>query len=279
MPTLSFNEIQDRITIPFEIIPEKLLSWNNSSFTKDLLFKLIVRGSYPELYRNPKLNSSNFYDSYLKTYLDKDVGEIVSVHNKTLFRKFIELLASYTGCEIIYSNIANKLRIDIKTVASWIGVLETSNLVYFLEPYIESSLSKRVIKRSKIYFNDTGLVCFLLKQNDPLTLSKGVTSGHLVETYVINEIIKSYANSDVLSPGFYYYRNRDQNEIDLIMIKNGKLNLIEIKSGVRYGESDIKAFKKLAAPDYEVDLCAVICTASMIYPINKKTYVLPISVI
>ncbi|WP_027119832.1 ATP-binding protein [[Mycoplasma] testudinis] len=279
IPTLTFNEIQNREAKPFEIIPNLLLTRNDSEFTRQKLLERIIRGSYPELYRMPQLDSVRFYESYLKTYLEKDVKEILSVQNKALFKKFLGLLATYSGCELIYANLAKTLNIDIKTVMSWVGILETSNIIYLLQPYFESSLSKRVIKRPKIYFNDTGLACFLLKQNDPVTLSKGIAAGHLIETYVINEIIKSYLNESVLIPNFYYYRDRDQNEIDLIMLKNGSLNLIEIKSGTRFDESDVKAFRKLNSSEYQIDNCAIICTTKIIYPINKKTYVLPVSVI
>ena len=278
MSPLSYNEVIKRKEIPFKVDMDNVFERAEQKITSDNLFELIVKGFYPELYRNSELNINSFYSNYVTTYIDKDVSDIIEVKNKLLFHKLMQLLASLTGEELVYDNLAKQIGVDKKTIMSWIGVLEASNIIYLLQPYYESSLTKRVVKRPKIYFKDTGLACHLAKLGDAKSLAVSNFAGHFVETYVINEIIKSYENTETYAE-FYYYRDNNQNEVDLIIQTNGKLILVEVKSGMNFNNNSIKGFKALENTKYTIDTSCVICLNESVYKINDNVYALPISVI
>lgn len=275
MSPLSYNEIIEREEIPFKVDLDVLMGRSSHKITPKELFDNITRGFYPELYRNPELTSNNFYANYVQTYIDRDVSEIINIKDKLTFHRFMQLLASLTGQELIYNNLAKQLGVDKKTIISWISALETSNIVFLLNPYYEYSLTKRVIKRPKIYFKDTGLAAHLAKLSDSETLMASHFSGQFVETYVVNEIIKSYQNNDI-NASFYYYRDSEQNEIDLIINYKGKLILIEIKSGMSFNASDVKAFKLLEKSNYEIATSCLISLNDSIYKIEENVYLIPI---
>lgn len=278
MSPLSFNEIIGREDIPFEVDINKVVSGRYHNMTIDKLFEQITKGFYPELYRNPDLDKDSFYSNYVATYIDRDVSELIDVKNKLSFHKLMQLLASLTGEELIYDNIAKHIGVDKKTIMNWISVLEASNIIYLLQPYFETSLTKRVVKRPKIYFRDTGLACYLAKLSDAKNLSVSHFSGHFVETYVINEIIKTYENTNSHAE-FYYYRDNEQNEIDLIIQRNGQLSFIEIKSGMKFSKSDVRAFKKIEKSKYAIGASAIICLTESVYKIDENVYALPITTI
>ena len=278
MSPLSFNEIIKRDEIPFTVKVNKAEERCSYQMTIDNLFEQITKGFYPELYRNPDLDKDTFYSNYVATYIDRDVSELIDVKNKLSFHKLMQLLASLTGEELIYDKIAKYIGVDKKTIINWISVLETSNIIYLLQPYFETSLTKRIIKRPKIYFRDTGLACYLAKLSDAKNLSVSHFSGHFVETYVINEIIKTYENTNTHAE-FYYYRDNEQNEIDLIIQRRGELLFIEIKSGMKFSKGDIKAFNKFDKSKYKIGESAVICLTQSVYKIDDNAYVLPISTI
>ena len=278
MSPLSYNETIGRDEIPFRVNLDILFDRIEPKISSDRIFEIITKGFYPELYRNNSLNATKYYSNYVSTYIDKDVSEIVNVKNKLLFHKLMQLLASLTGEELVYDNLAKQLGVDKKTIINWISVLEASNIIYLLQPYYESSLTKRVVKRPKIYFKDTGLACYLAKLGDPESLSVSHFSGHFIETYVVNEIIKSYENTETYAE-FYYYRDNEQNEVDLIIQSNGELTLIEIKSGMNFNNSSVKGFKALENSKYKISKSCVICLNNSIYKINDNVYALPISVI
>ncbi len=243
------------------------------------LYQRICRGFYPELYDKKSLKSDLFYASYVQTYLEQDVAQIVNIKDMTKFTQFITLLASMTGEELIYSALANNLGVKIDTVQSWVSVLVATGIVRLIQPYSENSLFKRVIKRPKIYFCDTGLACYLTKLSNPKTLINSRFNGQFVETYIVNEIIKSYQNNGI-EPAIYYYRDVDQREIDLILIENGKIHCVECKNGVSYSLSDVRNFNIIkSSTKYEFGTSCIICNTDSIYSLDENIYVFPISVI
>lgn len=277
MMSLSRNEIinRDDIVFNFDLKKIQLRAQENPLSVTDL-FDNIVKGFYPELYSNDILVPSKFYADYVETYIERDVSEIINIKDKFAFRRFMELIASLTGEELIYDNIAKVIGVDKKTVISWLSVLIAGDIVYLLEPYNEISITKRIVKRPKLYFSDTGLACYLAKLNSGEILQASNFSGRFVETYIINELKKNYLNNGT-EPNFYYYRDSNMNEIDLVIIDNGKLHRVECKTGISFNNSSVKGFKQLDKTQYQIGSKAIICNTDTIYPLDDGVYVLPLA--
>ena len=279
MSTLSASEIFGQEESKFEINPTKNNKRiSNYKINLDELYKLIVRGMYPELYDKPELSSDSFYANYVATYIERDVSQLINVKDKMKFQNFLEILASLTGQELVYDTIAKAIGVKVDTVQSWISVLAAGEIIYLLQPYNELSIVKRIVKRPKLYFYDTGLACYLARLNNEEVLKKSIFAGRFVETYIVNEIKKSYRNNGIRD-NFYYYRDNNQNEIDLIILDNGELHFVECKSGVSYSKKDVKAFKQLENSEYIKGSSCIVCNTETIYSIDEDVYVLPISAI
>ena len=279
MEPLSMSEIHGVEELPFEIDIERINKRCSSySIDSNDLYNFIVRGFYPELYDNTDLDIGSFYSDYVTTYLDRDVSDLISLKDKQKFINFMAILASLTGQELIYDNLAKEVGIDLKTVQSWISVLVAGNIIHLLEPYYEESVTKRIVKRHKIYFSDTGLACYLARVNSAETLKNSYLKGHMVETYIINEIIKSYKNNRKdTTVSFYYYRTFEKQEIDLLILCDGKLTQVECKSGESFNKSDASMFKLLNKTKYVLTKRAIVCTTHVVYSLGEDSYVLPIS--
>lgn len=279
MSPLSASEIFNKEELKFEINPisnnKRILNFH---IEVNELFKLIVRGMYPELYDNKEISTDSFYSNYVDTYIERDVSQLINIKDKMKFQNFMEILASLTGQELVYDTIAKAVGVKVNTIKSWISVLMTGEIIYLLEPYNELSVVKRIVRRPKIYFNDTGLACYLARLNSDENLKRSAFAGSFFETYVVNEIKKSYRNNGI-KENFYYYRDNNQNEIDLIILENGLLHFIECKVGVSYNRSDIKGFKCLKDSKYQIGLSCIICNTDSIYTIDENAYALPITAI
>lgn len=278
MEPLSLSEISNVEEVPFCIDIEKIIKRTNS-YKLDVgkMYEYIVRGFYPELYKNPELEASTFYADYVATYLERDVSDLINIKDKTKFLDLMTILASLTGQEIAYDNLAKEIGLDKKTIESWISVLIAGNIIHLLSPYNEQSVTKSVIKKNKIYFSDTGLACYLARVNSKDTLINSYLKGHMVETFIVNEIIKSYKNNNDKSASFYFYRTYDQKEIDFIILKNGELMLLECKSGASFNKSDVSSFSFVKNSKYKNERNAIICTTDKIYSIDKNCFVLPVT--
>ena len=280
MPTLSLSEINNRIENPFkvniDIIQDRISKYKLDTIS---IYDYIVKGFYPELYSN-NIDHSIFYSDYVESYIERDVSDLISLKNKHKFIDFMMVLASYTGNILVYENISNAIGVDIKTIQNWVSVLLAGDIIHLLYPYNENSNIKRIIRKPKIYFNDTGLACFLAGINSTSALVSSYLKGNMMETFIINEIIKSYKNNNKdKETSFYYYRNSKKEEIDLIIINDGNISLIECKSGEEYNSSDIKAFDNLNNTRLKLTTGAVICTTKSIYPIKKGVFAIPITAI
>jgi predicted AAA+ superfamily ATPase len=183
-----------------------------------------------------------------------------------------------TGQELVIECISKSLGIRRETINSWISVLLSTKIIYLLEPYNEFSLIKRVIKTPKVYFTDTGLAAYLARLDNVENLEINRFAGAFAETFIINQIMKSYTNSGLDFPAFYY-RDNNQKEIDLILISGGVLHLIEIKDGISYSKKDISAFKVLDSTNFKKSANAIICLTDRPYVLDKNTFALPISAI
>ena len=281
MEPLSLSEINDVEELPFDINIDRIVKrCNHYMIDTPKIYEYIVRGFYPELYDNESLDASSFYADYVSSYLERDVSDFINLKDKSKFINLMTILASLTGQELIYENLAKDIGVDKKTIQSWISVLIAGNIIHLLEPYYEESITKRVIKRPKVYFSDTGLACYLARVNSAETLKNSYLKGHMVETFIINEIIKSYTNNRKKdSVSFYYYRTFDKQEIDLIILFDGKLSLIECKSGEQYQKSDVKNFRLLKDTRFALGGMAIICTTKVIYSLGDGYFALPITAI
>ena len=246
----------------------------------DDIWEIIHRGSYPELYVNTGRDWVDFYQSYVRTYLERDVNSLIRAGSYLTFVKFMTAVAARTGQVLNYSNVASETGVAETTIKDWISILEKSGIVYLLKPYTSSSLA-RAIKTPKIYFRDTGLCCYLTRWLTPETLKNGAMAGAMFETFVINEILKSYSNEG-LDYDFevFYYNGKDKKkrkengrtvtvdgEIDLIISENGMLYPIDIKMTASPKADMASEFDVLdGVPDKKRGTGAIIC----MYP--RKLY-------
>ena len=277
MSPLTLNEIIGRAETPFVVdIEESIKRSSEYSINPMEFFRRLVRGTYPELEVEQELTTQEFYSDYVDTYIDRDVCEIINIRNKEKFHSFMQLVASLTGQELSYERIASDVGIDGKTVKEWISVLIAGDIIHLLQPYSDRSVSKRIVKRPKLYFWDTGLACHLARVLDAESLLAGYLKGPMVETFIVNELIKSYRNAKMESP-FYYYRDSNNVEVDLVLVRSGKISLIECKSGIEFGWNDIKTMVKGIPSQYPMGGKCIICLTESPYPIKGDVYALPIS--
>ena len=244
--------------------------------TKDI-FHRIWKGSYPAMFSDSDENWKLFYDSYTQTYIERDVKQIIKVSNEMLFINFIRALAARTSQILNYSNIAGEIGINETTARSWLSILQTSGLIYLLQPY-SNNMTSRIIKTPRLYFLDTGLACYLTKWNTSETLENGAFSGAILETYAVSEILKSYWHNGE-SPAIYFYRDKDKREVDIVLEENGKLYPLEVKQKSNPGADDLRNFTALSRFKKEVAPGGALCLAPGYLPLGKRDYAIPISYI
>ena len=276
MQTVSLSEEYGLSERPFSVSPESAFARKKYVNDDIDMFSRIIRGMYPEIVSKKRMTPQRFYSDYVESYIMRDVSELINIRDRQKFRSFMEVIASMTGQVLAYETISKSVGIDQKTVKSWLSVLEAGDIVFMLEPYSDRSVVKRVAKRPKIYMRDTGLACYLAKVPDTMILMSSYLKGPMVETFIINEIMKTHLNMGLDTP-FFYYRDSNDNEIDLLMLYGGKLTMIECKSGSNCGVSDIKAFGTLKS-SLDKDGCIVDLSEEP-YPITKDVYAIPISLI
>lgn len=243
------------------------------------MWERIHRGSMPEMYANNLMDWEQFYSSYVNTYIERDVKQLKSVSNSLAFTQFMTALASRTGELLNMSAIASDIGVSSNTVKNWISILQASNIIYLLQPF-SLNINKRVVKMPKVYFTDTGLVCYLCRWLTPETLMNGAMSGGIYETFVISEIIKSYYNAGK-EPNIYFFRNTDGQEVDLLFYQDNKLYPIEIKKTSTPNLKDVKNFKTLSTffPSLQIDEGGIICNSEQLLPICPNVKVIPVSYI
>lgn len=207
------------------------------------LWSMIHRGSMPALVASSD-DWDTFYSSYVSTYIERDVNQIIKVSDKGDFTRFMIAMAARSGELLNYESVAKDTGTSAKTVKRWINVLETSGLIMLIYPYYNNHL-KRMIKAPKVYFMDTGLMAWLTRWITPDTIKNGAKAGQFFETWVVSEIAKSFLNAGKNLRSIYFYRDADQREIDLI-IENGRtIHPIEIKMSAKINKKMVKAFSLL----------------------------------
>lgn len=292
---LSLREIYD---IPFtkHFVPTQEYLKEREGTIKNYrsnLWEVIHRGSYPELYANPGKEWGDFYQSYVKTYLERDVNKLIKAKNHLTFVKFLTCVAARTGQVINYANIASEVGVSEVTVKEWISILEKSGIIYILKPYTPSVLN-RAIRTPKLYFRDTGLCCYLTRWLTPETLKNGAMAGAMYETFVINEILKSYSNEGLeYDFNVFYYNGKDKKkrkengeeieidgEIDLILQENGILYPIEIKMSASPKADMASEFDVLdGVPDKKRGTGVIICLYDKKLYLRENLVALPLEYI
>ena len=285
---LSMREITGR-TFDTPFLPVSGYIGESDKELKELpqleVWKIIQKGSMPRLYHEDMNEDGNgnmwrrFYGDYVRTYIERDVRALTQVGDETAFMQFMRLLAASTGQMLNYSRIAKEIGKSVDTIKNWVSILKASGIVYLLPPYY-NNFNKRIVKTPKIYFMDTGLASYLTGWYTAEQLQFGAMSGNLFETFVISEIIKSYYNKGYDDFGFSYYRDKDMNEIDLIIECNGVLYPIEIKKTGNPDKQDIKAFAKLENNGLRaVGEGGLICMADSVRYLSPKDRVIPLKYI
>ena len=275
MSPLSLSEICNEPNKPFLPDPLELSKrCQRVTLDEDGILDLIVKGQLPELYDDEGLRGSIFYSSFITTYLDKDVREQIDLKDEEKFYNLLILVAALTGQELNYDNLAKQVGVSATTIKTWISIMIKTGVIFLLQPYYEQSWTKRVVKSPKVYFFDTGIACFLLGIDSKESLSKSFLKGRMFETFVVNEVKKSYENAGDITK-FFYYRDYSQNEVDLVFIKSGVMHCFECKFGKKHDLSDVSAFKELEDTEYEKGKGAIICTADEISALSDKVLIIP----
>lgn len=267
----------DEFSLPFLPIKKYLKSRKSKiNYTEKKLWKHIHRGGYPALWQNKKLDWAKYFESYLRTYLERDVRSLSQVGDLMAFQRFMIILAGRIGGLLNVASVARDADIDVKTAKRWISILEASNIIFLLQPFATNS-AKRVIKAPKLYFWDTGLVCYLTKWHTAEAASVGALAGALFENFVVVEIMKSYMNAGE-EPSVYYFREAGGREIDLLFYMNNTLYPLEIKKTASPNMKDIKNFELLAEyfPTVNVGEGGVLCTYDQLLNLDKKNWVIPL---
>lgn len=261
---------------PFLPTEEYIKTKVQNATETDLLkiYELIWKGSYPKLYPADNDYWAVFYESYMQTYIERDIKALSAVGNELDFVKFMRALAARTGEMLNYSELANDVGVSQPTIKSWLSILQASGLVYILRPYY-NNVSNRFIKTPKVYFMDTGLACYLTGWKTPEVLESGAMSGNMFETYVVSEIIKSYWHNGK-QPDIYYYRDKDKREIDVLLHENGTLYPVEIKKKSNPDKGDIKAFNVIEALKQKRGTGAVVCMAQTHLPLTEDVNIIPV---
>ena len=241
------------------------------------IFERIFNGGMPSI-ATGAIERSNYFSSYINTYIERDVKQLLNVGKTIEFYNFMQYIAVRTAQELNYSTIAKEIGVDSKTIKNWISILESSGIIYLLQPF-SSNLSNRIIKAPKLYFMDTGLCSYLAKYPNPETLEIGALSGAIFETFVVSEIIKNIT-SHGLDPkmNLYYYRDKDQKEVDLLYIEGDTIYPIEIKKGISPNNPD-KNFAVLNKYSNDIATGIVICMTQKLQPINRNCWLCPVSLL
>jgi predicted AAA+ superfamily ATPase len=229
-------------------------------------YQIIWQGSFPDVVGRSARGREQFYSNYVRTYLERDIRQLINVENESDFMRFLCAAAARTGQELNLTDMSRDINVSVNTIKKWLSLLETSGVIYLLKPYYRN-ISKRLTKRPKLYFTDTGLCSYLTNWSSPETLERGAMSGAIFETFVVMEIIKSWYHNG-FHPSFYYYRDSNKVEIDLLIAQDDLFYPIEIKKTANPVKNDVDSFDHFA--HYEkIGYGALLCLTDHARPLNE----------
>ncbi len=272
---LSQREITGMPAKPFAVDFDTLLAESKTISPVDVphMYERIWKGCMPGLLGGQS-ERHIFYSSYISTYLERDVRELLGAIDALKFNRFVTAVAARCSQLVNFTALAEDADIDIQTVKSWLNILETLGIVFLLHPYSNNVL-KRTIRTPKLYFYDTGLVCYLTRWSSAEVAESGAMSGALLENFTVSELMKSYQNEG-LSPYLYFYRDRDAKEIDVILEGNGKLYPLEIKKTATPDRRIVRTFDIIEKSPLERGTGAVLCMAQEFSAFDRDDLIVPI---
>ncbi|MBI5399011.1 ATP-binding protein [Candidatus Saganbacteria bacterium] len=258
-------------------LPSRINNEKIKALSANDIFKVIHRGSFPVLtHKNPP-PLEIFYNSFLQTYIDRDLKELFHVSKITSFNKFIQLCAARTGQILNYSDLARDADISVHAAQEWLNVLISSFQVYLLEPYYKN-ISKRMIKAPKLYFWDTGLAAYLTRWKTPETLFSGAMAGAFFENFVVSEIMKSYWHRGE-TPPVYYLRDKEGHEVDLIIERDNVLYPVEIKMSGSVQEKYLRNIKYYREKISNMGRGAIVSLTQNHLPLDREEDLIPVTLI
>ena len=267
LSSLSYAEIVGNAgCLPF--VP--YASWTNSvPMTLQEAQNAVFRGGMPAFVRRGStLNRDLFFSSYVQTYIERDIRKVVNVRDIGKFTTFLACAAARTGEELVYDDLASSVGIDAKTVKSWIAVLEATGIVYLLKPW-SGNATKRIVKRPKLHFMDTGLACYLARIPDSASLFASSQAGHFFESWVVGQIVRSYQFAGVdPSLHLYFYRDDAKREIDLLVAMSGSLYPVEIKMSANPGVAAMRSFGVIDEMGIDRKLGCVLSLVQNVVPVR-----------
>lgn len=227
-----------------------------------------------------------YFESYLETYISRDIRSLEQVGDETAYINFIKIVAARTATNVNYETLAAEAGISAPTAKRWLSILVSCGIVLLVQPYSNNAL-KRVIKAPRMYFADTGICAYLMGWSNPTVLENSAMSGAFFETWVVSEIYKSYLNAGKRPP-LYFYRDSNKKEIDLIIYQNGTVYPIEVKKSsapknATKNFSVLSPIEKIRENEFEeaskikttIGIGAVICLSSDLIPIDSKNWYVP----
>ena len=275
MHGLSHAEITGVQSMPFTTDATALMNRLRTRRRQDLVavYERIFKGAQPAAYAGD-FDRDIYYDSYVGTYLQRDIMDLAQVGDELAFLRFLSACAARTSQMVNYADLAKDVGISAPTAKQWLSMLVSTGIIVLVEPYFNNTL-KRMIKAPNMYFMDTGLCAYLTRWDSAATLEVSAMSGAFFETYAVSEIIKSFLNEGKRPPVFYY-RDTDGKEIDLLMEQNNTLYPIEIKKSANPGREAARHFVVLEKTRKQVGAGGVICMASDLLPMDSKNSYIPV---
>ena len=287
---LSNGEILGRHFPAFTVDPKELIHRAGEVRPMSIaeLYSRIFKGSMPRLYELDTVDRDEYYESYLETYISRDIKDLSQVADELSFLKFIGIVAARTATNVNYETLANESGVTSPTAKQWLSVLVSSGMVALIPPYSNNAL-KRVIKAPRMYFLDTGLCAYLTRWSSAEVLESGAMDGQFFETWVVSEIYKSYLHNGKRPP-LYFYRDSNKKEIDLIIAHDGAVNPVEIKKGAAPKDAirNFSVLKPIEDEPVEEDVFtgvahlktrigtgAVVCMSPDLLPIDKNNWYVP----
>ena len=276
MSPLSQREIIGAPCVPFTTDLDRLLAERDRirPVSTPELFTRLWRGSMPGLISGQTPDRNIFYSSYLSTYVERDVRELSGNIDALKFNRFVTAVAARCSQLLNYNALAEDADIDIQTAKAWVNILETLGIIFLLHPY-SNNILKRTIKTPKVYFYDTGLVCYLTRWSSPEVAESGAMNGALLENFTISEIMKSYQNAGQ-EPYLYFYRDRDAREIDAVLEGDGKLCPLEIKKTAAPEKRLTRVFSVIDKSPLQLGTGAILCMADHFSAFDRENLIVPI---